>query len=358
MDRVVALLRSVLLAVAAPALGGCYLLTQASGQLDILIHSKSVNDMLADPSVPDPAKEKLRLVLEIKSFGEREMGLTPSTNYTTFYDTAGRPITYIVTACAKDSFRPHTWWFPIIGDVPYKGFFHREDAIAEARALRQAGYDVSLGTAAAYSTLGYFKDPILSTMLDYTEEQLASLILHELTHGTIYLPGGAEFNEGLASFVGWQGALEFARRTHGPASVQYDRTIRAYADEQARDDRASRLFEALDRLYRSSASHQEKLEERERIYLAHRSAVAKEVEAARREADERIRAGGLGDGERSALMERLRELRAQIPEGPVNNAIVLNQRRYGRYEEFRKRFERANGDWRTFLRQLREPGPG
>src|SRR5437016_3916838 len=203
MSRIVALFRLALLAGSALGAGGCYLLTQAGGQIDILLHSRGVEEMMADPSVSPAVKEKLRLVGDIKEFGEREMGLTPSSNYTTFYDTAGRPITYIVTACPKDSFRPYTWWFPIVGDVPYKGFFHRDDAVAEARALRAEGYDVRLGSASAYSTLGYFKDPVLSTMLDYPEEHLAALILHELTHGTIYLPGGADFNEGLASFVGW-----------------------------------------------------------------------------------------------------------------------------------------------------------
>src|ERR1043166_703569 len=160
MKRIVALLRSTLVAVSATALSGCYLLTQAGGQIDILLHSRSIDEMMDDPSVSSAIKEKLRLVGEIKAFGEREMGLTPSNNYTTFYDTAGKPITYIVTACPKDSFRAYTWWFPIVGEVPYKGFFHRDDAIAEARALESLGYDVSLGSASAYSTLGYFKDQI------------------------------------------------------------------------------------------------------------------------------------------------------------------------------------------------------
>lgn len=337
------------------SLCGCYLLKQAGGQLDILLHSRPVDEMIADPSVPESTRDRLRLIAEIKGFGEREMALTPSSNYTTFYDTAGRPITYVVTACPKDSFRPHTWWFPIVGEVPYKGFFSRDDAVAEARALREEGLDVSIGPAAAYSTLGYFRDPVLSTMLDYPDEHLASLILHELTHGTIYLPGGTDFNEGLASFVGWQGALEFARRRRGPGSVEYDRTVRAFAQEQSRDERALTLFEALNQLYGSAATAAEKLAERERIFRTHVAGLRREAEAARSEAYLRVRQGGMGEDERAALSSRLRELEAAIPEGPVNNAVILNQRRYGRYEEFRRRFEGVGGEWRAFFRSLREP---
>jgi predicted aminopeptidase len=222
-------MRRSALVLLLPALCGCYLVTQAMGQLRVLLNSQRIQTLLTDPKVPDDVKLKLRLVHEIKEFGEDELGLKPSRNYESFYDTKGQPITYIVSACRKDRFQPHLWWFPIVGDVPYKGFFAKEDAVAEAKELETQGYDVSLGTAAAYSTLGYFPDPVLSTMLEYPEEQLVALLLHELTHGTIYLPGGTDFNEGLASFVGWQGALEFARRRHGIGSERYDRTVRAFA---------------------------------------------------------------------------------------------------------------------------------
>ena len=166
-------------------------------------------------------------------------------------------------------------------------------------------YDVSLGTAAAYSTLGYFPDPVLSTMLEYPPEHLVALILHELTHGTIYLPGGADFNEGLASFVGWQGALEFARRRQGIASEAYDRTVRAFAAEERRDARAREVFQKLDELYKSGKRREEILAARDRV-------------------------AGV----------------------KVNNAQILMQRRYGRYDQFREKFEKVNGDWKQFFETL------
>jgi len=305
--------RFALVLLVLPLLSGCYILTQGYGQLRVLLDSRRIDDLLADPSVPDPTKQKLLFVREVKSFGEHELGLSPSSNYESFYDTKGQPITYIVSACRKDRFEPYTWWFPIVGDVPYKGFFSKDDARSEAQALEKEGYDVSVGTAAAYSTLGYFPDPILSTMLDYPDEQLAALILHELTHGTIYLPGGTDFNEGLASFVGWQGALEFARKERGIPSDAYDRTVRAFAAEERRDARSRELFRKLSELYRSKLTREQILKEREKIA------------------------------------------------GPkVNNAEILMQRRYGRYDEFRERFEKVGGDWRRFFEGLvREKGtPG
>jgi len=300
-------MRRFALVLLLPSLCGCYILTQAMGQIRVLLNSQRIDTLLADPKVPDDVKLKLRLVREIKAFGEDELGLKPSSNYESFYDTKGQPITYIVSACRKDRFQAHLWWFPIVGDVPYKGFFNKDDAVAEAKGLEAQGYDVSLGTAAAYSTLGYFPDPVLSTMLEYPEEQLVALLLHELTHGTIYLPGGADFNEGLASFVGWQGALEFARRRYGIASVRYDRTVRAFAAEERRDERAREVFRKLDELYKSSLSAAEKIERRDKI-------------AGRK----------------------------------VNNAEILMQRRYGRYDEFRLKFEKAKGEWKTFFEALVE----
>jgi predicted aminopeptidase len=298
-------MRCVALVLLLPLLSGCYIVTQAQGQLRMLLNSRNIDELMADPGVPDKVKLKLLFVREVKEFGEHQLGLARSANFETFYDTQGQPITYIVSASRKDRFQPHLWWFPIVGDVPYKGFFNREDAIAEARELEKQGLDVAMGTAAAYSTLGYFPDPVLSTMLSYPDEQLAALLLHELTHGTIYLPGGTDFNEGLASFVGWQGALEFARRTRGIHSLAYDRTVRAFAAEEKRDAASLALFKKLDELYRSNRPSRDILAEREKI------------------------AGG-----------------------KVNNAEILMQRRYGRYDEFRARFESAGGEWKPFFEGL------
>jgi len=296
-----------LAALAAFSLSGCYLLKQAGGQLRILTHMRRIGDVLDDPAVPPRVKERLRLILEIKEFGERQMGLAPTSNYTCYYDTEGAAVSHIVSACPKDRFEPVTWSFPIVGTFPYKGFFDPDDARAEAEDLEGLGYDVARNEVAAYSTLGWFKDPVFSTMIDDPEEEIAALILHELTHATLYIPGDSDFNESLASFAGRQGALEFVRWRFGLGSPPYDRAVERFAAAELRDARARETFRKLDDLYRSGTSLEDKL-----------------------------------------------ILRDLVAGHPVNNADILMQRRYGRYDEFRAVFERAGGDWKMFFAVLRK----
>jgi predicted aminopeptidase len=298
--------RPVLLA-ATILLGGCYLLKQAGGQLRILAGARPIGEMLADPAVPGETKEKLRLVLEIREFGEREMGLLPSDSYTRVYDTGGEPVSHLVSACRKDRFAPYTWWFPLVGAVPYKGFFDSADAEAEAADLEARGLDVARHEVSAYSTLGWFSDPLFSPTLEAPEEDIAALILHELAHATLYVPGDSDFNESLASFVGRQGALEFVRWRFGQGSPVYDRTVQRTAAAERRDAAALDLFRRLDDLYRSGTS-----------------------------------------------TEDILDLREAVAGGPVNNAEILMRRRYGSYEEIRALFERAGGDWRLFFSVLRK----
>jgi predicted aminopeptidase len=343
-------------------LGGCYLARQAMGQARILLTQRSIDGLLQDPSVPVESRRKLLLVREVKAFGEREMGLASSRNYEDYYDTSGRPITYVVTACAKDAFRPHTWWFPVVGEVPYKGFFDREDAVAEAKALAGLGLDVSLGAAAAYSTLGYFPDPVLSSMLDYPDEELAALLLHELTHGTLYLPGGTDFNEGLASFTGWQGALEFARARGGTESILYERTAEGFARSESRDRRALDLYERLSRLYSSGKDRAEILAERDRIFGAHRRGLEEEAARLAAAAGKLAEAPDLGrvpalPHERARAWRAAKAAADEARRAPGNNAEVLQLRRYGRYDEFRARFEAAGGNWRSFFAGLKSSSP-
>lgn len=351
-------------------LSGCYYLKLGLGQLDLAMNSRDLEEVERDPGLPEPRRRKIALIREAKAFGERAMGLTPSNNYTTFYDTGGRPVTWVVTACAKDRFEPHTWSFPIVGTVPYKGFFSREDALAEAAALEALDLDVHVSPASAYSTLGYFKDPVLSTMLEYPDEELVSLILHELTHGTIFLPGGVDFNEGLANFVGAQGAIEFFKARDGERSTSYGRSVRSLAREERRDARALDLFKALDALYRSEASREDKLKLRDEIAETLRGRWRSEAKVLAERLDATLEADGAltrrvdgGGGpvpwhasDARGIAERLAAL-PFVPNAPLNNAVVLAQRRYGRYDEYRKVFESVGGDWRAFFAQLRAGAP-
>jgi predicted aminopeptidase len=197
-----------------------YAWMQAKGQVGILMNVQDTKDVLADPAFPDSLKSKIRLIEEIKQFGVDSLGLTPSKNYTTFYNQHGKPLIWVITASDRYRIKAYQWRFPIIGSFPYKGYFDSTRAVREEAELKRSGLDTDIGDVSAWSTLGYLKDPILSSMLKRKEGSLASLILHELTHGTLFVKDNLELNENLASFVGDLGAIRFLTQKYGPDSQQ------------------------------------------------------------------------------------------------------------------------------------------
>ena len=319
--------RIALLGLGVSFLSGCYILRQGCGQLDVLLHRRNVDRVLAG-SAKEEEKRKILLVLEAKAFGERSLALRPTNNYTTFFDTRGKPVSWAVTASRKDRFDPYTWWFPIVGTIPYKGFFDKEDAFEEARELEAKGYDVSVGVVGGYSTLGWFSDPIFSSMLEQSEEELVELILHELTHSTVYAKGHGDFNESLATFVGREGAIEFVRRRWGERAEIYRRTLDRFADEDRIDGFMQELFRELDAFYRTRPA--DVVTGREAIWERARERFREEVQ-------------------RLLKVEKY----DWILKVKINNAMILSRRRYGRTDLFRNHFEAAGRDWRRFFERMR-----
>lgn len=212
-----------------------YGLRQLNGQLNIVINSREIVDVLDDSQVPDSVKVKLLLIQEIREFAFDSLGLTRNENYTTFFDQRGQRLMYVVTASERFRLKPYVWRFPVIGTVGYKGFFKKELAVEEADRLKLLGYDVHIGGASGWSTLGWLKDPVLSQMLSLSEGDLAELIIHELLHGTIYIPDNTEWNENFATFVGEEGARLFLRHKFGALSIQESEYLAGKrADEQRR----------------------------------------------------------------------------------------------------------------------------
>jgi len=197
-----------------------YGLRQLKGQLNLVINSREIVDVLGDSQVPDSIKVKLRLIHEIREFAFDSLGLTRNENYTTYFDQRGQRLMYVVTASERYRLKPQVWHFPVIGAVGYKGFFREDLAKLEAERLKAQGYDVHIGGASGWSTLGWLKDPVLSQMLMLEEGDLAELIIHELLHGTIYIPDNTEWNENFATFVGEEGAKLFLKSKYGPSSKQ------------------------------------------------------------------------------------------------------------------------------------------
>lgn len=224
---------------------------QAKGQATILLNVQDVEDVLQDPSFPDSLKSRIRLIEEIKQFGVDSLGLSPSKNYTTFYNQHNKPLMWVINASERYQIKAHKWTFPIIGTFPYKGYFDSTRAVREEQELIKSGLDTDIGEASAWSTLGYLKDPILSSMLRRREGSLANLILHELTHGTLFVKNNLELNENLASFVGDLGAIRFLTQKYGADSKQ----LKAYEFSKKYNDAYAqhmlRGIGKLDSLYRT-----------------------------------------------------------------------------------------------------------
>lgn len=226
-----------------------YGLNQLRGQLTIIINVRAIDEVIKDKSVPDSIKYKLALIQEIKKFATDSLGIKESKNYSTYYDQQGKPSIWVITACEPFAMRPFEWNFPFLGSVSYKGFFEKEKGLPELEELRKKGYDVDYGTAGGWSTLGWFKDPVLSGMLRKKEGRLAELIIHELTHGTIYISNNVEYNENLATFIGEEGAKQFINNKFGKESPQMKEYLAFQEDEQIFGDYMITSCLRLDSLY-------------------------------------------------------------------------------------------------------------
>jgi predicted aminopeptidase len=227
-----------------------YGLGQAKGQFHILWNARPVAEVLQEDGA-DSLKNKLRLVEDIRRFAFDSLDLTPSDNYTTVFDQQGKELLWVVTACEPYRFEPVVWNFPVIGSFTYKGFFDFEKVKALALDLKEQGYDVSVRSVSGWSTLGWFKDPILSNMLFEEEGELANTIIHELTHGTLFIPDSMTFNENLASFIGHQGSLRFLNAYYGDHSDKAIRYLEKREDSEKFTRHLIRSAEALDTLYQT-----------------------------------------------------------------------------------------------------------
>ena len=192
-----------------------YGVSQLHGQLTIVTHARLVESVLSDTTVNDSLKARLKFIQEVRQFAIDSLGLKDSKNYTSLYDQQGKPLLLVLTASEPFQIKAYEWHFPFLGNVPYKGFFNFPNGRKEEAELKKKGLDTDLGPVSAWSTLGWFKDPILSGMLKRSDGQLAELIIHELTHSTIYIKDRVDFNENLASFIGEQGAIRFLRSHYG-----------------------------------------------------------------------------------------------------------------------------------------------
>jgi len=222
---------------------------------------------LKDEKVEEEIKEGIRLVQEVTEFSEERLGLRPDGSYSTFYQVEGDALIYLVSACPQDSLEPYTWRFPIVGEMEYKGFFNKKDAAKEIKKLEERGFDTCLQHAIAFSTLGWLRDPIYSTVLDHHPVIVINIIIHELVHSTVFFKGETEFNEQLASFVAEKGTLLFITERFGRSSPFYGLALDLAQDEELMATFFDELYDTLLELYNAQdLTREKKIKKREEIF--------------------------------------------------------------------------------------------
>jgi len=254
----------------AAMVGGCaqlgYFAQAARGQMSLLADAKPVDDWLADPAVDRKLKGRLEKAREIRQFAVQELGLPDNGSYKNYSDLKRPFVLWNVVATPTLSLQPLQWCFPIAGCVNYRGYYSKDDAQQFAAELRREGNDVQVGGVPAYSTLGWFNDPLLSTFIQYPDGELARMVFHELAHQVVYAPGDSQFNESFATAVEEVGVERWLQR-RGDAKT---RTIYAEHEARKRDFLALLLKHrsALESIYVSPVSDAQKLTEKAATFQA------------------------------------------------------------------------------------------
>ncbi len=215
--------------VVAAGVSGCQSLgfyTQAvKGQYQILAHQQPIDKLIADPQTPAELKERLQLVQQLRAFAGSKLKLPVDGHYRKYADVHRPFVVWNVQAAPEFSLQPKTWWYPLVGRLEYRGYFSEPGAQRCAGHLAGKGSDVYVDGVEAYSTLGWFKDPLLNTFIYRSEPELAEVIFHELGHQRVFARGDTDFNEAYATTVGQEGARRWLRA--GGHTNQFDRYVEA-----------------------------------------------------------------------------------------------------------------------------------
>jgi predicted aminopeptidase len=200
--RILSLLAACLV---LPGCGTAYVAQAARGQWQIMNAREPITRVLADPASPADLRQRLENVQAAREFASRELGLPNNKSYTSYADIGREYVVWNVVATPEFSVEPREWCFPIVGCVAYRGYFKQRKAEEFAARLRAEGLDAIVEGVPAYSTLGKFSDPILNTMLSYGDDEIASILFHELSHQVVYIPDDSAFNEAFAVTVEQEG---------------------------------------------------------------------------------------------------------------------------------------------------------
>jgi predicted aminopeptidase len=248
-----------------------YVIRAGVQEAKILSRRQAIVAVVKDSATPAWVRHKLDLVLEARTYAQKQLGLNVGDSYTTYARVDHDTLLMVVSGARKDAFIPYTWWFPIVGRVPYKGYFNFDAAYAEGRKLEEKGYDSYVRPSGAFSTLGWFNDPVLSTILRYDDVSLANTVIHELTHNTIYLSGQAAFNESFANFVGGRGAAQYFCQLEGADGPHCTEARDDWADNLVFGTFLEDFVARLEKLYaRTDLTSDQKIVERQAVFQAAR----------------------------------------------------------------------------------------
>lgn len=227
---------------------GRYVLRAAWEEAKILSRRRPIPEVIADSSTSDALRERLRLVLAARDFAVGALGLDAGESFTTFARLDRDTLVLVLSAAHRDRLEAYRWWFPIVGRLPYKGFFGFDQARRARDDFQRRGFDTYLRPASAFSTLGWFNDPLVSTTVRGDTTSLVNTVIHELSHNTLFVKGNAEFSESFASFIGSRGAEAFFRSRSAPAAAQA--VVDDWANDQVLGAFWERTARTLDSAYR------------------------------------------------------------------------------------------------------------
>lgn len=253
----------------APAIAGCgnldYALGAVIGELQLLGSAVPIETALDDPDLTEDQQEKLAFLIRVRDYGEEVIGLNVGKSYRNFVKVKDDTLAWNLSASRKDAFDPYVWRLPVVGRIPYLGFFTLDYAKAERDRLVDQGYDTVIYEVDAYSTLGLLPDPVASALLKRGWLQLADTVMHECLHNTIWREGDTNFNETMALFVGRTAAMEFLAHEFGEESEMVIEARQYYADDGVFRDFLDNLRSDLNAIYNSNQSSTEKIQARKPI---------------------------------------------------------------------------------------------
>jgi predicted aminopeptidase len=333
-----------LLCAAPLLLAGCnplYVARAGWAQAQILASREPLEQVMTDPSIDEETRGKLRFAWDGRRFAVEELGFrNAGDSYTTFARLPSDTLALVLSAAHRDRLAFRTWWFPITGRVPYRAYFSESAAIRARDRMEREGYDTYLRPTAAFSTLGWFADPVYSTLLRQDEIGVVTTIIHELAHNHLFLPGRGRFNESYANFAGHAGAIAFfcQREGGGPDTLRCERARDRWHDARLVSAYLMALEGEIRALYaREDIPPEEKARRRGEIYTG-------AVVRFREEVQPELRILSYG----------------YLASEGLNNATLLSRTLYyHRLEDFHRAWEGEwNEDLQGMMAWIREAAPG